>query len=75
MAYILKQDKDKALEYLRLFSQQDKMILTNTRFPENPIFSSIKDDPIFLDICGEIEAKYQAEHERIRQWLEENDML
>jgi len=75
MAYILKQDKDKALEYLRLFSQQGNMRLTNTRFPEHPIFSSIKDDPAFLGICGEIETKYQAEHERIRKWLEENDIL
>ena len=23
----------------------------------------------------DVEAKYQAEHERVRQWMEENDML
>jgi len=26
-------------------------------------------------IVRDVEAKYQAEHERVRQWLEENDML
>jgi len=24
---------------------------------------------------GSMNAKYQAEHERVRQWLEENDVL
>jgi hypothetical protein len=29
----------------------------------------------YPQILNNVEAKYQAEHERVRQWLEENDML
>ena len=31
--------------------------------------------PEFQQIVRDVEAKYQAEHERVRKWLEENDML
>jgi len=40
-----------------------------------PIFNSIRDEPEFQQIARDVEAKYQAEHERVRKWLEENDML
>ena len=29
----------------------------------------------YQKIVRDVEAKYQAEHERVSQWLEENDML
>ena len=29
----------------------------------------------FQQILCNVEAKYQVEHERVRKWLEENDML
>jgi hypothetical protein len=29
----------------------------------------------YQKIVGDVEAKYQAEHERVRQWLEENDRM
>jgi hypothetical protein len=29
----------------------------------------------YPQILNNVEAKYQAEHERVRQWLEENDIL
>ena len=41
----------------------------------DPIFNNIRDEPEFLKIKSELIAKYQAEHERVRQWLEENDLL
>ena len=41
----------------------------------DPLIESIRDESEFQQIVSEIEAKYQAEHERVRQWLEENDML
>jgi molybdopterin converting factor small subunit len=40
-----------------------------------PVFDNIKDEPEFQQIVRDVEAKYQAEHERVRKWLEENDML
>lgn len=33
----------------------------------------MRDEPEFQQIVRDIEAKSQAEHERVRQWLEEND--
>jgi len=39
------------------------------------LFDSIRDEPEFQQIVRDLEAKYQAKHERVRQWLEENDML
>jgi hypothetical protein len=41
----------------------------------DPLFDSIRDEPEFQQIVKEVEAKYQAEHERVMKWLEENDML
>ncbi len=41
----------------------------------DPWWESIKNEPEFQQIVGEWELKYEAEHERVRQWLDENDML
>jgi hypothetical protein len=41
----------------------------------DPLFDSIRNEPEFQQIVRDVEAKYQAEHERVRQWLEENEML
>jgi hypothetical protein len=41
----------------------------------DPLFDSIRDEPDFQQIVRDVGAKYLAEHERVRQWLEENDML
>ena len=35
----------------------------------------IRDEPEYQLIARDVEAEYQAEHERVREWLEENDML
>ena len=40
-----------------------------------PLFNPIRNDQEFQQIEGEMEAKYQAEHERVRKWLEENGKL
>ena len=41
----------------------------------DPLFNSIRNEPEFKQIASDIEAKYQAEHERVRKWLEEQRML
>jgi len=41
----------------------------------DPLFDSIRDEPEFQQIVRDVEDKYQTSHERVRQWLEENDML
>jgi hypothetical protein len=37
----------------------------------DPLFISIRDEPEFQQIVRDVEAKYQAEHERVRKWIEE----
>jgi hypothetical protein len=39
------------------------------------LFESIRNEPEFQQILKDIETKYQALHEQVRQWLEENEML
>ena len=74
--YAFRGEKDQALENLRIFNQ--KRIMPKwmvTLIQNDPMFNSIRDEPEFQQILSDVEAKYQAEHERVRQWLEENDML
>jgi len=69
-------DKEKAFENLRLFNRRHWMPFYMIKDIKNdPMFDSIRDEPEFQQIVRDIEAKYQAEHKRVRQWLEENDML
>ncbi len=69
-------DRDKAFENLRVVNQRERMpiwIIPNTK--HDPLFDSIRDEPEFQQIVEDMEAKYQAEHERVRKWLEEQGIL
>ena len=69
-------DKDKAYEYLKLMNQRQRMPLWMIKdITNDPHFDLIRDEPEFQQIVRDVKAKYQAEHERVRQWLEENEML
>jgi len=41
----------------------------------DPLFENIRSEERFQKILQNMEAKYQAEHERVRKWLEEQGML
>jgi hypothetical protein len=41
----------------------------------DPHLNPIRENPEFQQILKEAEDKFNAEHERVRQWLEENEML
>jgi len=74
--YAFRGEKDKAYENLRYFNQRKRMPIWMARLIKNdPLFDSIKDDHEFQNIIKEVETKYQAEHERVRKWLEEQKML
>jgi len=74
--YAFRGEKDKAYENLRIFNQRLRMPLWMVTIIRNdPLFDSIRDESEFQQIVREVEAKYQAEHERVRKWLEENDIL
>ena len=74
--YAFRGKRDKAYENLKIFNQkQVEPLFMVTLIKDDPMFDSIRDEPEFQQIVRDVEAKYQAEHERVRQWLEENDML
>ena len=75
-AYAFMGQKDKAYKNLHKFNQRQRMCLSEVRWINNdPLFDNIRDEPEFHQIILDVEAKYQVEHERVRKWLEENDML
>jgi len=74
--YAFKGEKDMAYQNLRIFNQRMRMPLwVVTQIKKDPLFNSIRDETAFQQIVRDVEAKYEAVHERIRQWLEENDVV
>jgi TolB-like protein/Tfp pilus assembly protein PilF len=75
--YAFRGDRDQAYKHLREFNDQSRMriYVKNGYSEDNPYFISLLGDPEYQSIRAEIVAKYEAEHERVRQWLEENDIL
>jgi len=74
--YAFQGENAKAYENLRLLNQRQRMPQWQvSNIKDDPMFDSLRHEPEFQQIVRDIEAKYQAEHERVRKWLEENDML
>ena len=46
-----------------------------TLLKNDPLFHSIRNEPEFRQIVGEMESKYQTEHERVMKWLKEKGMF
>ena len=69
-------DKAKAYENLEIFNQNKSFkYYWVARIKNEPFFSSIRNEPEFQKIVRDVEAKYQAEHERVRKWLEDQGKL
>jgi TolB-like protein/Tfp pilus assembly protein PilF len=74
--YAFRGDKEKAYKNLRIFNQRKtESLWMVTLIKNDPLFNSIRNEPEFQQIVRDVEAKYQAEHERVRKWLEEQGML
>ena len=74
--YAFRGDKEKAYENLKIFNQRQRMPIWTVIFMKtDPLFNSIRNEPEFQQIVRDVEAKYQAEHERVRKWLEEQGNL
>jgi TolB-like protein/tetratricopeptide (TPR) repeat protein len=74
--YLSKGDKDKAYKNLKILIQNPSFTLEYVMLLKNdPMFNSIRSEPEFQQIVRDVEAKYQAEHERLRKWLEETGQL
>jgi hypothetical protein len=73
--YAFRGEKEKAYEDLRIFNQRERQGDWMVRLiKDGPLFDSIRDEEEFQQIVRDVEAKYQAEHKRVRKWLEENDL-
>jgi tetratricopeptide (TPR) repeat protein len=69
-------DKVKAYQYLDEFNTMNFYPSWWLSYVKNdPLFDSIRSEERFQKILQNVEAKYQAEHERVRKWLEETGQL
>jgi TolB-like protein/tetratricopeptide (TPR) repeat protein len=69
--------RDSAYHYLEMYSEKDRQIAYMIAMLQelDPLFEPIRHEERFQQLLYQMEVKYQAEHERVKQWLEENDML
>jgi TolB-like protein len=72
--YAFRGEREKAFEDLRKGLNQitGLPLWMNTLIKRDPLFDSIRDELEFQKLVLDAEAMYQEEHERVRQWLEEN---
>jgi len=69
-------EKEKAYKYLDEFDKKNTYGLWWVSLAKHdPLFASIRNEERFQKILQNMERKYQAEHERVRKWLEEQGML
>jgi len=74
--YSYKGDTEKAIEHLRLFSQQENYHYWIILFLEiDPLVDNIKDLPEFRKILNDIKIKFGKYHEGIRESLEDKGLL
>jgi TolB-like protein len=73
--YAFLDDKNKAYQYLDEFNTMNfypSWVISLIK--NDPLFNSIRSEERFQKILQNMEAKYQAEHERVGKWLEEQGM-
>jgi TolB-like protein/AraC-like DNA-binding protein/Tfp pilus assembly protein PilF len=69
-------EKEKAYENLRIVNKIHICPLwLFSRIRSDPFFNSIRNEPEFQKIVNDLEAKYRAEHERVRKWMAEKGAL
>ena len=70
-------EKDSAYHYLEIFQETN----AQNAYPVymlkklDPLFEPIRKEKRFQQLVKQMEAKYRAERERVRKWIEENNML
>ena len=70
--YAFEGKKEEAFKYLNEFEKIKAIPLWWLNLmKDDELFDSIRQDDRFQDLLLEMETKYQAEHERVRKWLEQ----
>jgi tetratricopeptide (TPR) repeat protein len=74
--YAFKGDTEKAYENLRIFIQSpiSYQLWLISYLKLDPLFDSMRNEQEFQQIVTDQEARYEAEHERVRKWLEERNI-
>ena len=74
--YAFQKEKEKAYDNLRMFNQKQRIPFWMVRqINEDPLLDNLRNEPEFQQILAEVEEKYNAEHERVKKWLEDNERL
>jgi TolB-like protein len=75
--YAFRGDKVKAYMNLKIYNQRQEPegLWMVSLIKTDPLFDSIRNEPEFQQIVRDVETRYQAEHERVKKWLEEQGML
>jgi TolB-like protein/Tfp pilus assembly protein PilF len=69
-------ERDKAYENLEIFMKRPvlpKWVLNLLK--TDPMFNSLRNEKEFQNIITEAEGKFRKEHEKVKKWLEENNIL
>jgi TolB-like protein/AraC-like DNA-binding protein len=75
-AYAFMGNKEETYRYLNEFEKKKFYpIWMVNLIKRDPLFDNLREEEEFKMILSNIEEKYLAEHERVKVWLEENDML
>jgi TolB-like protein/Tfp pilus assembly protein PilF len=76
LIYAFRGEKSEAMEILRSLHQRSHISLVIAFYIQwDPMLDGIRDDAEFQQIANDIIMRAQTDQERIRQWLEENDIL
>lgn len=66
---------NKALEHLKMFSNEENYQYWILLLPDDPISDPMKDKPLFKSIMRDLETKFWKRHDEIKENLEEQQLL
>ncbi|HYC87285.1 MAG TPA: hypothetical protein VEB86_18765 [Chryseosolibacter sp.] len=72
--YAYKKENKKALEHLKLFSNENDFQYWILLMDTEPLFENIKDDPEFKQVMRVINKKFQDTHEELKFMLEQSSL-
>ena len=74
--YAIRGQHEETLKYLKQIDIHSvKPLFFLIQLEEGPYLQDFRTDKVFQAICNSIKTTWQEEHERVRLWLMENDML
>ena len=74
--YAFRGEKEKAYDNLKIFNKSRHLPIWMISLIKNDhLFDGLRGEQEFQQIVSDVEATYQAEHERVRKWLEKEGNL